>query len=156
MKRYKGLLLICLASVCMLTSCMKQYKQIKLDDFKVVSVTPDGARAADVIASVSVDNPAKDFVVESLNGTVKICGEVFGCLTAEGIKVGGKSKQVYSVPVRAELDPQISLFRLMGLRHDNLALNTTVDITAKIKFHGGFGKTIEYKDVPLDTLQKLL
>lgn len=155
MKRLVHLILLSVITLLTVSSCAGKYSQIRFTSFSIKSFVPDGRRAADILAAVGVDNPAKDFVVEQLNCTVKVSGNVIGTLKASGIRVESGSGKVYELPLRGELSEGVSWLSMLGALRTLEQDAVKVDISAKIKLHGGFGKTIEYKDVPLDKLTGL-
>lgn len=155
MKRYVQLFLLCLAAVLTMSSCAKQYSEIKLSSFSVKSFVPNGTRAGDLVASIGVDNPAGDFTVESLDCLVKVSGSGICTLTASGLHVDGKTDKVYEVPLHGELSENVSWLSILGKLRALGKDAVKVDVSAKVKLRGGFGKTIEYKDVSLDQLTGL-
>lgn len=156
MKRYLHIILLCLAVSVVLASCSRGYEKVEVTSLTVNSFTLDGSRAADLDVSLGVDNPAKDFVVEQLRGVFKADGREAGVLSASDISVEPGMGQTVRVPARVELSQGFNMFYLIGALRGGGQNAFTVDIYAKVRLHGGFGKTIEYKDMPLEELTKYL
>lgn len=152
MKRFLPAFLLAAALLC---SCVNSYKNIKITDCQLHSVTPTGLRALDAMVTLTVDNPATDLIIRDVHGMIKRDGEAFLKVTASDIFVEGKCVKDYRVPLNGELMGEGGMLSLFTSLSGNTQAAYTVDIVALISLKSGLRRTFEYKDIPMEDLLKM-
>lgn len=152
MKRFLPALLLTMALLC---SCVSSYKNIKVTDCKLHSVSPTGLHSLDAIVTLTVDNPASDLIIRNAEGMIKRNGENFLRINASDIFVEGKCTKDYRVPLNGELMGEGGMMSLFSSMSGNGQSQYTVDIVALISLKSGLRHTFEYKDVPMEDLLKM-
>ncbi|MBQ7269872.1 MAG: hypothetical protein IJS62_08500 [Bacteroidales bacterium] len=152
MKRFLPALLLAAALLC---GCASSYKNIKVTDCKLHSVTPTGLRSLDAILVLTVDNPASDLIIRDAQGMVKRNGENFLRINASDIFVEGKCTKDYKVPLGGELLGEGGVLSLFSSMTGSAQSDYTVDIVALISLKSGLKHNFEFKDVPMEDLLKL-
>lgn len=152
MKRFLPALLLCCALLC---SCVSSYKDIRVTDCRLHSVTPTGLRSLDAILVLTVDNPATDLIIRDAQGMIKRNGDNFLKVNASDIFVEGKCVKDYKVPLSGELQGEGGVLSLFSSLNGSAQSEYTVDIVALISLKSGLRHTFEYKDVPMADLLKL-
>lgn len=134
-------------------SCsMDRVKDIKLKSCSIESVALTGLRSAGGTLLLEIDNPAMQFTLSDLQGTLYYNGEELATYTAEPVTIKGKSTESYPVQCEATLSPSVSLARLMSLAGGIDMEQLTTDIQAKATLKKGLSKTLTYKGLPLKKL----
>lgn len=151
MKKKLYILFACaLAALSVMTSCSKM-EDIRITSFEIVSVTPRGLNGLDVLVKIGIDNPAVEFEVSDLAGTLRLEGMPCLSISADPLTVSGKSVKTYSVPLRGQLADGFNPFQLLriingySLDYDKL----TLDIEGKASLPGGLGKKLEFNDIKI-------
>lgn len=133
-----------------LTGCNK-YADIKVVSGKVVSVTMNGMRAADVILAVEIENPAGKVDVEEVFGTLKHSGKVIGNVSVAPTTLYPKTTAEYRVNVKVELSKEIKLKELLMFTDVNKLMECSVDVFGRVKALGIRLKK-QFKDIPVKEL----
>ena len=152
MKRFLPALLLTTALLC---SCVSSYKNIRVTDCKLHSVTPTGVRSLDAIVILTVDNPASDLIIRDAQGMIKRNGENFLRINASDIFVEGKCTKDYKVPLGGEMLGEGGMLSLFSSMRGSEPSQYTVDIVALISLKSGLRHTFEYKDVPMEDLLRM-
>ena len=149
MKKKGLLLLIAVLSFALVTvSGCKNYEKVRVVSGKVESLNMNGLRSADIVMSVTVDNPAGKIIVEEITGTLKHSGKVLGNVTLAPLTLKARSLSEYEVNATVELEKGIGLMYLMNFMDIRKLKECTVDFVAKGKASGIRVKR-EYKDIPV-------
>ena len=145
MKRKILLLLAALATL-LLTGC-DQIRNIKVTGCSLVSFSPRGMRGADAELALGIQNPAMQFSLEDIVGTVYRKGDVFGTFAADPITVKARTSAVYPLKCTAALAETVSLMELLKLAKNYDLSEFTVDVEAVIRLKSGVGKRFKLKDL---------
>ena len=133
-----------------LTGCNK-YSQIKVVSGKIVSLTMDGMRSADIVLAAEIENPAGKVEVEQVVGTLKHSGKVIGNVSLAPMKLYPKTTAQYRVDARLELSKDIKLMELLMFMDMNKLMECSVDVFGQVKALGVRLKK-EYKAIPVKEL----
>lgn len=139
-------ILLIFASI-MLTSSCQNSNNVKIKSFDLVSLSPDGLRAVNMLVDVGVENPKMGFELSNIKGQLLIDGVECMTFSSDRIIVERKCEKNYMIPLRGELSPGFNPLRLIGYAQTRDFSNLTANISAKVSFRGGLGKTIEKKDL---------
>jgi hypothetical protein len=145
MKRKIFLLVAALATL-LLTGCDK-IRQIKVTGCSLVSFTPTGMRSANAELALAIENPAMQFTLEDIVGTVYRNGNVFGTFSADPITVRAKTAAVYPLNCSAALSSEVSLGEILKLARSYDLAEFTVDVEALIRLKSGIAKRFKLKDL---------
>lgn len=132
------------------TGC-KSYEQIKIVSGKMESLNMNGLRAADLVFTVEVENPAGKVIIEDVVGTLKHSGKVLGNVTLAPLTLEARTTAEYKVNALVELDKSVSFMNLMNFMDVKKLNECTIDLSAKGKAAGIKIKK-EYKDIPVKKL----
>jgi len=151
MKRVLTLLLLCTA---LLSSCTGRFKDIKMTSYDIVSITPKGLSSVDAIIDLGIDNPAMGITLKDIRGVARLNGEPCLYITAEDVKIEGRSEKEYRIPLHGVLGDEFNPFQLLTLLKGADLSGVKVDASARAEIGCGIGKNIEIKDMSLDKLLK--
>ena len=155
MKRLSVLLVLVLPLLC---SCKgHSIKDIKVNSFEIVSLTPKGLKDIDAVVRVDVHNPSVSFELTDLVGVVKYKGKEALTITSDQLIVSGKTDKAYTVPVHGALADDFNPFQLLEmLGSDSSQMfsldGLTLDLSLRPALRGGIGKKIEINDISLGKL----
>jgi len=152
LKGKRNIVPIALALFALLVGSCVNVQDIKVTSCSVKSITPSGLRSINGLLALGVDDPTLGFIVSDIQGIVKYKDKVIGNYTGGPVKVDGHSSKVYDLPCTATLGKDVSLMELFALVNNKNLEGYTTDISAKIRLKGGIGKTLKFKDVPLNKL----
>jgi len=139
----------------LLCSCVRSYKDIRITDCKLNSVTPTGMRSMDAMVTLTVDNPASDLIIRNAHGMIKRNGEEFIKISTGDIFVEGKCTKDYKIPLNGNLLGEGGMLALFSSMSGGQPSEYTVDIIALISLKSGIRHTFEYKDIPMEDLLKM-
>ncbi len=145
MKR-KIILLVAALATLLLTGCDK-IRQIKVTGCSLVSFSPVGLRGGNAELAVAIENPAMQFTLEDIVGTVYRSGNVFGTFSADPITVRARTAAVYPLKCSAALSQEVSLGEVLKLTRSYDPAEFTVDVEALIRLKSGVGKRFKLKDL---------
>ena len=152
LKGKKIIVPIALALFALLIGSCVNVQEIKVTSCSVKSITPSGLRSIQGLLALGIDDPASGFMVSDIRGIVKYKDNVIGSYTGGPVEVDGHSSKVYDLPCTATLAKDFSLMELFTLLANKNLEGYTTNISAKVRLKGGIGKTLEFKDVPLNKL----
>lgn len=136
----------------MCSSCLSAYKAISVTGVEVSKAVPHGLKALDADVLVGVKNPAGGVRLSEMTGCVKLDGSPIADISAGDVRLDKKSERNYLVPVTGKLGDTASLLQLFPLLKDSNFSRYTVDFSVRATLPIGLGKTLVFKDVPLDQL----
>ena len=155
----KRLIIILSIILPLLSSCSgKGIKDIKVNSFEVVSLTPKGLRDIDALIKVNVHNPSVSFELTDIAGLLKLKGKDVLTLTTDQLIVAGKTDKVYTIPVHGTIAEDFNPFQLLDIFNANggeqkLNLDdVTLDLSLRPALRGGLGKIVDVKDIKLSKL----
>ena len=152
----KHVIILLGAAMLTLTGCSK-YKEIRPTSFKLESVSPKGLRSIDVEMSVGISNPAGQLTISDFSGEVEHSGKVLGKLTLAPLNLMPRVDTVYRVSGRVDLSNELSIIQALSyVRKPQQLKEATVDLKAKAKLKCGLSKNLQYEDIPVEKLLKLL
>lgn len=151
MKRVISLFVLC---ALLLSSCTGKFQDIKLTSYDIVSISPKGLSSVDAILDLGIDNPAMPLNLTEIKGVAKMNGETCLELTADDVRLEGRSEKVYRVPLHGVLGGNFNPFQLLTLLKSADLSQIKVDVSARAEVGCGIGKNIEIKDMSLDKLLK--
>lgn len=145
--KHKILFLIAALTILTLTGCNK-IKNIKMTGCSIESVSPMGMRGLKAELAVGIENPAMQFEVSDIHGTVYYKDSDILYYTAEPISVKKHCAAVYPVICTGTAAKQVSMLYVFGLLKNSSVDDYTVDINVKLKLKG-VSKDISIKKKPL-------
>ena len=120
----------------------KSYKDIKVESFELVSVTPTGADSGDALVRVGLDNPISAFELFDASATLKVGDVSCATIATDQLVVSGKCSRTYLVPVRISIPDGANLFELLNvLKSENVPL-LSMDVSGKVALRGGMGVNV--------------
>lgn len=150
MKKYALLILALLAVA---VSCTKM-RNIRITDYSIAELENIGFTGVRATVRLSIDNPAKDFTVTSISGTVKRDGRDFAEFDLDSpvsVPYGNTSDCMF--PMTLSLSGSISPFEMLGVVSSIArAEGITVDATVKLKMKQGIRHTVRVRDVKFDEI----
>ena len=155
MKRKLHIILVSVLLMFTVSSC-ESYKDIKVTSCGIVSITPSGLKSINAIISLGIHNPIIGFQIANLSGNIKYNDDHFLLFSAGDIKIKGHCDGIYEVPISGSLVEQFNLFQLLNIAVDRDLSGLKMDLTVKVALHNGLGKTLTFKDIPVQSLIKRL
>lgn len=150
MRKYSLLILALLAVA---VSCTKM-RDIRITDYSIAELENIGFTGVRATVRLSIDNPAKDFTVTSISGTVKRDGRDFAEFDLDSpvsVPYGNTSDCMF--PMTLSLSGSISPFEMLGVVSSIArAKGITVDATVKLKMKQGIRHTVRVRDVKFDEI----
>lgn len=146
-----------LAAVWMMICCtgctsLKDIRNIRIESFNIKSLSIKGLDSVEAIASVSVDNPAKDISVSGIDGTLYKSGKNLGTFTIAPFEIGGRGLDTATVSCSLKLSPDLSPLALMSLARDFDISDCTMDVNARARIGKSPWKKFELKDIPVKNI----
>ncbi len=141
-----------LAAVILACSCADRIKDIKLNSCSVSSFASVSLRSAEGTLLLEIDNPAMQFTISEIEGTLFYRDEELASYTAEPLTIKARCTESYSLKCRAELSPEMPLAKLMGLAVGLDPEYLTTDIRAKAKLKNGISRKLDFKSLPVKAL----
>ena len=135
-----------------LQGCGGSFKDIRVTDCEILSLTPIGFKSLDAVVKVTVENPTAAFTLSDIQGCVRLNGEKFVNLTADPVRIERRCTEEYTLPIKATLEEGFNPFQLLSLLKGNVLEQCTADVSANATVAKGVGKVIEKKDIPLKDL----
>lgn len=156
MKRLFHSVCLLFAALLMLSSCSSKYSEVRISSVGLSSFTMEGTKQILLDVELGIDNPAPSFTLRNINATLKAEDRDILYLTCDELTIEGRTDKVYSIPVTANIAQGVNIFYILGAVQNLKDKAFMLDFSANAKLRGGFGKTIEYKDIPLSQLSELL
>lgn len=139
------------------TSCSRlkeRVENVKVTDVALHSFSPEGMRAASAVLDLKIDNPAIQFTVSDLSGTVYRDGVEFATYSAEPLTVKGRRSGVYQLSCSGKLSAGVSLLDVMGLAATRNFNGFTTSVKAKVSTKAGLSKTVSKDNISIADLVK--
>ena len=128
---------------------VEQIKNIKVTSWSLESVTPSGLRSLNAELAVEIENPAMEFTLEDIRGTLHYKGEPMVDYVIDPVTILRKCTRTYPVSVSARLSGNFPLLNVLAIVARPDPADFTTDIDAKIRFKSGISKDIHLKNVPI-------
>lgn len=128
-----------------------RYTDIKVVSGKIISLSMNGVRSADVVLAAEIENPAGKVNVEEVFGTLKHSGKVIGNVSVAPMALYPRTTAEYRVDAKIELAKDIKLMELLMFMDVNKIMECSVDVYGQVKAAGIRVKK-EYKDIPVKKL----
>jgi hypothetical protein len=151
LRRSVGAMALALLLVVFSSSCSR-IKDIRLASCSVESVSPIGLHGLSAELAVQIENPAMQFSLSDIQGTLFHKGNPIIVYDAEPIEVAGHSVAVYPLPCTATLSPGVRLMDIISLMRGYDVNDFTMDVSAKVRLRSGLSKTLRFKDIPVKDL----
>lgn len=152
----KYIILLTIAAVMSAGCCgINKLQEIKIESYRLSSISPNGFTSADAKLLLVVDNPGNDLTISGLECVVNNAGEQFCILSADDFIVLGKQKAECVIPVRITLGQGVGLMTLLSVFQGSEE-DFTVDVNAVLKIKGGAKLKISEKEIPLSDLSQML
>ena len=145
-------ILVPLAAATVLLSGCGSYRDIRIGDCRLETVSPSGFRTVALGLSVDVRNPAGEITVSGMSGTVYLKDVELGTFEAADVTVPGKSESDVDLSVKATLSGSFNFMQVMSMSSYITPDSLTADVSMKIKVKGGIGKKLDLKGVPLKNI----
>lgn len=114
-------------------------------------------KAVELEASVGVRNPAGQVSFSDMYFQIEHSGRILGRMTLAPLSLMARSDTVYSLKGRIDLANDLSIIQALAyLRKPQMLNEATVDVTAKVKLKGGARKNMEFNDIPVEKLLKII
>lgn len=138
-----------LAAVLASTAGCVNFSKLKVSSFHIDSVTPSGLRSVAGTASVTVDNPSREFAIYDVAGTVDYDGRILGSFTIDPVTVRARTEATYTLDGDMTLDRSVSIMGILSFADGMDFDRMTVDVSLMVKAKGGAPKKIRMDDVPV-------
>lgn len=152
----KKLIYIILASAIMLAGsaldCKAQLSQIKINSYKIESISPNNFRSVSGAALFNLSNPLADVQVSNISGTIYKQGNAFISGNAADFVIPSGTSSVRATGT-ASLCSGVSLWNVFAL----LAFNPedySVDINATVRIGNTAPRLISIKKMPVASIIK--
>lgn len=157
MKRFVKYLTMLTLAVALTSGCcgIKKLQELKIESYRLESVSPKGFTAVDADLVLTVDNPGNEFSVKALECLVYRSGRPFCVLTSDDISVLGKQESVCRLPLHAKLSAGVNIMTFLELLQGSLD-DFTVDVNLEIKIKGGPKLKVSEKGIPFKDLSQML
>ena len=146
MKRTVILLALCVLA---LTGCTNSFKDIKITSCDVLSLTPLGLSSVEAYLELGVHNPAMQFTLTDLKGTVRMGDRPYLLVTCDDatvVKLGDDSYTLHLVGTLADGVNPFVIASVVSLKDFSLL---KADLSGHVTLKNGLGKDIELKDLSL-------
>ncbi len=139
--------------VLLLSSCGGKIKDISVTSFKIVSIAPQGLSGITALVEIGIHNPAVGFEVTDAHATLKMRDQEALHLSSDQLMVSARTDKTYTVPLKGEIAEGFNPFELLKVLSNEVDYSQfTVSVSARVALRSGIGKTVEYKDIPLNSL----
>ena len=152
MRRY---IFIIIATAFLAVSCTR-LQDVRVTDYAIATVENVGFTGLKVSVRLTVDNPAREFTVLSLSGTVKKSGKDFGVFGMYSPLTIESGTGQYLAPLELSLAESVSPFEMLGLISSMNSDEFTVDALFRIKYPSGVKGRLKLHDIPLDELMSYI
>lgn len=144
-------------AVAMTSGCcgIKKLKELKVESYRLESVSPKGFTAVDADLLLEVNNPGSEFSVNSLECLVYRSGQPFCVLTSDDFSVLGKQVSSCRLPLHARLSPGVNIMTFLEVFKGSLD-DFTVDVKLEMKIKGGPKMKVSEQGIPFKDLSQLL
>ncbi|MBQ9548868.1 MAG: hypothetical protein IJV01_06920 [Bacteroidales bacterium] len=156
MGRKTGIILLFALVLLAAPGCRNKFKEVSVTSFDLASVVPTGLRSFDAVVALGVHNPAPEFTLRNIRGTVRRDTTALFLLTVEDVPVQGHTDKVYQVPVHGTLSDGVTLLQMAVLLRSFNPDEYKVDVSARASLAAGVGKNLEYNAIPLSKFMKNL
>lgn len=136
------------------TGCsnLKDLKRIRATSAEMSSLRVSGLKALDAVFEVTVDNPAKEFTLSEIEGTIERNGETVGTFQAAPITVPGRAESTVTVKGKLELVPGISPLTIMYIINSSDISDFSASASFKAELGKGISKRFSFKRIPIDDI----
>ncbi len=142
-----------LAAVAVLccTGCagLKDIRDMNILSFNMKSLSLRGLEDISATLEATVDNPARNITVESLDGTAFRNGKTLGTFLVQPFTIPGRDTSEVEIDCRLAIDKDFPALELMGIASHFNADEFTVDITLKARIGKGACHKVSFKEIPL-------
>ena len=154
MKKFKRHLSAAISAVIalMMAGGCASVREIDVTSCEVESVSPLGLRALECTLALGIHNPAMEFTVRDISGSVKSNDRKMVNFSGGPIYVEPRSDLVYSVPCKISIDADLTLFDVLALLKDKDSGGYVADVEVTVSLKNGLKKTFAYKDIPLQEI----
>jgi len=149
MKRFLPILAVLI--LC-LTGCTSAFKNIDVTSCELEGISPVGLSSVELKLNVGVHNPAPQFTLSAISGTVKIGDKPFLLLSSSDVTIAGKSDDTYTIDVLGTLAGGINPLVAFSIIRNKDFSSLKADFKAHVTLKSGAGKDIEMKDMPLSEI----
>lgn len=148
--------ILCALILAVLPGCsgVRKIKDIQVKSVGVKYITPTSQRSAEGVLLLEIDNPAMDFTLSDVDGTLKLENREMARFTAGELPLQGRSVQVYELPCTATLSESVSLLEVLTLISRRSLEGFTADVRLHAQLKNGMGKTLEFKDLDIEKMAK--
>lgn len=152
----KRILYILIASAIILAGsaleCKAQLSQLKINSYKIESISPNSFRSVSGSALFNITNPVENIVVSAISGTIYKQGQPFISGTAGDFTIVSGTGNV-RVNGNAALCSGVSLWSVFALLAFNPA-DYSVDVNATVKIGNAAARQISVQKMPVSALLK--
>lgn len=134
------------------TACgMSKVKDIAITSVGVAYIVPTSARSVDAKLLLGIDNPARSFAVQEINGDIRYQEKVIAHFTTGSIELQGKSAETYELPCSVRLADGASLLEVLVIASKGSleGLKADVNILAALKKNGVIQTPLTYRDLDI-------
>lgn len=151
-------LLVLIFPLLILSASCTKMRDIRVTDYRIAELENIGFTGVRAGVSLSIDNPARDFTVTSIKGTMEKGGKDLALINMDTpVRVPCGSSEDCLFPLELSLADSVSPFEMLGLVSSfGKADDITVDMAIKIKMSKGGKYTLRFRDVKLSELMSYL
>ena len=154
MKHLRKVVFIIIFFVIPLLSGCGKINQIKVTSCGVESITPIGFRGVKAELSMTIDNPAMQFVLTDIKGVLYYKGKKFVDYVAEPVLVRRHTEDVYPLKGEVYLADTVNFSDILVLIESYNPEDFSIDIHAKMRLKSGISKNLVFKDIPIRELMR--
>jgi len=151
-KGKRNIMPIVAAVLMLLVSGCARIDDVHVRTCSVKTIEPSGFRSVRGVLAIGIDNRTVGFAISGIKGVVKSRDKEIGSFSGGPVVVDGHSFKVCDLSFAATLDKSVSMSDLLVLAFKGNLDGYVADISARVRFRGGIGKTIDFKNVPLEKL----
>ena len=147
-------LLIAAATALLAAAGCSSDKGFKVTSCSVASVTPNGLKALKAVLKVGIVNPLSNLTISRIDGVINNEGRALATFNTGKIKVAKRSDKVYPLTCSGTIAPDVGLMDLLKLATSQDFSAMTVDLSVRVNFFLGIGKTFRFKDIKVTDLME--
>lgn len=147
--RHIGIFLVAALLAC---SCgLSKVKDIAITSVGVEYIVPTSARSVDAKLMLGIDNPARSFAVQEINGDIRYQEKVIAHFTTGPIELQGKTAADYELPCSVRLADGVSILEVLVIatKGSMEGLKADVNIQGALHKNGVLRAPYSFKDLDI-------
>lgn len=148
---------IFLVAALLASSCgLSKMKEISVTSVGVAYIVPTSSRSVDAKLLLGIDNPARSFAVQEINGLIRYQDKVIAHFVTGPLELEGKTLRDYELPCSIRLDDNSSLLEVLVIASKGSleGLKADVDIQGALKKNGVLRAPFSFRDLDISQFKK--